>query len=259
MKKLALFILIVLISMSVFSQNKRLLLPQKDNILPDTTHFYKNMLGINVFPAFGLLGGGMMPSTKIYLQYKYMLPRFNIRTSINYINFNRQNERMDIIMNNQTVATDSIRIRKYFDEVFTYDVRLGGEYVFPRKDFRFYIGTSAIFGMHHFGRNYYEFYHQLNSAPNNYISADTIIPPSNIDRKGYSNTRMLKMGFDVSLGVDFSISNNCVVSIQYSPEMVYYHWYDEKFDDPDKVFTKPIGSGWVFSPDYIDIVIYINF
>jgi hypothetical protein len=259
MKKLVLLILVLIIGTGIYAQDKRLLLPQQGDLIPDTSHFYPNMLGLNVFPAFGLLGGGMMPSTKIYLQYKHMFKKFNIRSSINYINYYRENERMDILMSDQTIATDSIKIRKFYDEVFTYDIRLGGEFVFPRKDFRFYIGASAIAGMHHFGRNYYQFYHQLNSAPDNFIAADTIIPPLNINRLGYSNTRMLKFGFDVSLGVDFNVAENCVLSIQYSPEMSYYKWFDEELDDPDYVFTRPIGDGWVFSPDYIDIIIYINF
>jgi hypothetical protein len=261
MKKFALIICLAIVSISISAQNKRILLPPNDSILNDTSNFYSNMMGLNVFPAFGLLGGGIMPSTKIYIQYKYMFKRANLKFNLNYINYHKQNDRLDIILPDQSIATDTVKLRKFYDEIFSYDARLGAEWVFPRKDVRFYIGASGIVGMHNYSRNYYSFNRVIDSdlLNSHQIVADSIIPPTDINREGYSDTRMLKLGFDISLGVDFNIAENCVLSIQYTPEFAYYKKIGETLNDPEFVFTKPIDNGWVFAPDYIDVIIYINF
>lgn len=266
MKKTAIIVFIVLISGTLFAQGQRIVLPDTDSTFNDTSMFYHNLIGINVFPAFGLLGGGTMPSTKIYIQYKYMMKRANIRFGLNYINYQHRNDRLDLIIPDQAVPTDSITFRKFFDEIYTYDARLGLEYAFPRENIRFYAGVGAIFGVNQYNRNYYEFKQEIDTlftSPNNSV-VDSIYPSfystnALLQPDGHSNTRLIKTGFDFSLGVDFYLSDNFVISIQYTPEFAYYKYFDEDLNDDSRVFSKQVPDHWNFALDYVDLVIHINF
>ena len=67
MKKLIVLIVLACLSTAIFAQETTTGYTYTNN---DTTYvdtLNRNLIGLNVFPALGMLGGGVLPSTKIYI------------------------------------------------------------------------------------------------------------------------------------------------------------------------------------------------
>lgn len=232
----------------------------------DSTHvdtLNKNLIGLNVFPAFGILGNGQPASTKIFIQYKHLYEKMNLRASINYISFYKNYDNIDImkfitdtlITNGDTIKADSLMFRKFYYDVYSYDARIGVEAAFPGKGYRFYIGTGLIGGYQFTGEYYYHYTRKFTGYPVEYIN----INPLYANYVGYRKTSFLKAGFDFTLGVDINISPNCVISVQYAPELVYYHQLKQDVLDPDNYYVRELSNGFQFIPDYVDFVVNIRF
>ncbi len=234
---------------------------EKDSAWVDTLN--KNLIGLNVYPAFGILGGGRLPTTKIFLQYKHYYDHMNLRTSINYISFYRDYDNLDImgvttdtlIANNDTIVADSMVFRKFYYDIYSYDFRLGLEAAFPNKGYRFFIGGGLIGGYHYTGEYYYHYKREFTGYPVEYVN----INPISSETVGFRKTSFLKVGVDFTVGVDINISPNCVITVQYAPELVYYHNMKQEILDPDNYYTSEIGNGVNFIPDYIDFIVNIRF
>ncbi|MCK9255446.1 MAG: hypothetical protein GX793_03115 [Bacteroidales bacterium] len=233
-----------------------------DSTYVDTLN--KNLLGLNVFPAFSILGGGRLPSTKVFIQYKHYFNNMNLRASLNYLNFDMNNERLDILgssrdtlfKDNDTLLVDSLSFRKFYYDVYSYDLRLGLEAAFPNKGYRFYLGSGLILGYHYLGENYYHYKKSYEGYPS--LNVNNPIPFSEI--AGFRKTRFFKTGLDFTVGVDINITPNFVISVQYAPELVYYHRISDEFSDPDNFFDgKSVSNSLNFVPDYIDLVFNIRF
>ncbi|PLX08758.1 MAG: hypothetical protein C0596_05500 [Marinilabiliales bacterium] len=266
MKKLFGLLLILLISTAIFAQveeEEGNFVPQDDTTFVDTLN--KNLIGLNVYPAFGIFGSGPMPASKISMQYKHMYDRMNIRASLNFININRENNFVDIvtmesdevISDGDTLQVDSLVLRQYFYNIYTYDFRIGAEAAFPGKNHRFYIGGGLIGGYHYTGEYYYHYKREFVGYPVNYINVTPFgLGPEAV---GFREIDFLKLGVDLTVGVDINISPNCVISIQYAPEFVYYKNMKENIVDPDNYYVNQVDSEFVFVPDYIDVIVSIRF
>lgn len=234
---------------------------QDDSTYVDTLN--KNLIGLNVFPAFGILGGGRLPSTKIFIQYKHYFDHMNMRASVNYISFYKDYDNIDIlakttdtlVTDTETIIADSLLFRKFYYDVYTYDFRLGIEAAFPNPGYRFYIGGGLIGGYHYTGEYYYHYKRAFAGYPVESVNAY----PLNAETVGFRKTSFLKVGVDFTIGVDINISPNCVISVQYAPELVYYHSMKQEILDPDNYYTSNIPNGFSFVPDYIDFVVNIRF
>lgn len=237
------------------------IIPQDDTTYVDTLK--KNLIGLNVYPALGVFGSGRMSTSKISLQYKHMYDNMNIRGSVNFINFFKDNNFIDVIgqtsdqviSDGDTTIVDSLVLRQFYYNIYTYDVRIGAEAAFPGKNYRFYVGGGLIGGYHFTGEYYFHYKKEFNGYPVNYIN----FAPFGSETSGFREIDFLKMGVDLTIGVDINISPNCVVSIQYAPELVYYKNINENIIDPDNYFITDIGSEFVFVPDYIDVLVSIRF
>jgi len=233
-----------------------------DSTYVDTLN--KNLIGLNVYPAFGILGGGRLPNTKIFVQYKHYFDHTNLRTSLNYISFYRNNDNVDIIRTTRDtiviegapVIADSMVFRKFYYDIYSYDARLGLEAAFPNRNFRFYVGGAIIGGYHYTGEYYYHYKREFTGYPIQYVN---LTYPANAETVGYRKTRFIKAGMDFTIGVDINISPNCVISVQYAPELVYYHKIKQELLDPDLFYTRDLESEFTFVPDYIDFVVNIRF
>jgi len=242
-------------------ESETLYVPQDDTTYVDTLK--KNLIGLNVYPALGIFGSGRMTTSKISLQYKHMYEKVNLRASVNFINFFRNNNYVDIIgqtsdqviVDGDTTMVDSLIMRQFYYNVYTYDVRFGAEAAFPGKNYRFYAGGGLIAGYHFTGEYYYHYKREFNGYPIDYVNVAPFYPETN----GFREIDFLKMGVDLTVGVDINISPNCVISIQYAPELVYYQNINESLIDPDSYYTSEVGSEFVFVPDYIDVIVSIRF
>ncbi|MDD2636365.1 MAG: hypothetical protein PHW82_12815 [Bacteroidales bacterium] len=258
----------LIIFMLVFSYS---LAAQENTLAPiqpidDTTYIdtlNKNLVGLNVFPALGLFGSGRMPTSKISLQYKHMYSRMNIRASLNFINYYRKNDFVDIwgmdsqqvINDSDTTIVDSLIMRQFYNNLYTYDIRFGAEASFSGRNYSFYVGGGLIGGYHFVGEYYYHYNIPYNGYPVNFVS----VSPYNPEVKGYREIDYLKVGADITIGVDINISPNCVVSVQYAPEIVFYKSMKESLLDPDKYYVSEVNNELVFVPDYIDLIVSIRF
>jgi len=238
-----------------------LILPQDDTTYIDTLN--KNLIGLNVFPALGVFGSGRMPASKISLQYKHMFSKMNIRASLNFTSYYKRNDRVDIwgidsqqvISDTDTTIVDSLIMRQFYNNLYTYDVRFGAEASFSNKNYSFYIGGGLIGGYHFVGEYYYHYNIVNNGYPANFVNAS----PYNPEVKGYREVDYLKIGGDITLGVDINISPNCVVSVQYAPEIVFYKSLKQRSIDPDSYYKTDIKDELVFVPDFIDLIVSIRF
>ncbi|GEM_PF-870481 len=264
MKKIVLFFLLLAVATFAFAQNSEndnYKITQNDTVWVDTLP--RNLLGLNVYPAFGMLGGGRLASTKIFLQYKRLYDHMNLRTSINYLNFHYNNEKIDIlklkqdtvIKNNDTTLVDSLVLRRFYYDVFSYDFRVGAEYAFPNKDWRFYFGGAIIAGIHNTNEYYYHYTKEFKGYPIENVNFNFATG----EIAGYRKTTFFKTGVDLTIGVDINLSSNAVISIQYAPEIVYYHKLNQNMVDPDNFFVKDLQNTVKFIPDYIDIIVSIRF
>lgn len=267
MKKLSLLFALTLIITAAFAQegNNQVV----DNPAGDTVYKTRHMLGINVFPAFGILGGGIINNSKIALQYKALARQVNFRISLNYLNYYRNNNAFDlvgVVADTTPPATadgdtifESMKIRSYYNQVNTYDLRAGVEYAIDRKDIRFYLGAGGIIGLHNIVNSYHYYYKPFTGFPVEYVNIPYDFSQTATQAQMRSSS-FLKMGFDLSLGVDFMVTENCVVALQYTPEFAYYKWLKStRYNDVDNIYDTNLNSFWVFSPDFIDLIIYIRF
>ena len=262
MKKILFISIILSISFAVFTQESNTQIQyDEDSVYVDTLN--KNLIGLNVYPAFGILGGGRLPNTKIFVQYKHYYEKMNLRASVNYISFYRDYDNIDIIRlrtdslfsDTDTIIADTMVFRQFYYNIYTYDVRLGLEAAFQNDGYRFYVGAGLIAGYHYTGEYYYHYEREFTGYPIEYVN----IHPINAETIGYRNTSFMKLGVDFTVGVGINISPNCVVSVQYAPEIVYYHNIKQDMLDPDNYFTTALGSEFTFIPDYIDFVVNIRF
>ena len=235
---------------------------ENDSVYVDTLN--RNLDGLNVFPAFGILGGGRLPSTKVFIQYKHYYKHMNLRASLNYLNFDFNNDQLDVLgFTKDTVVTDSgtnvvdnINFRKFYYNIYSYDARVGLEAAFPSKAYRFYLGAGAIIGYHYLGEYYYHYKKNFEGYPALNVN-HSFIPA---DISGYRKTRFLKTGVDFTIGVDINITPSFVISVQYAPELTYYHRISDDVSDKDNCFEgKKVPSSLTFVPDYIDLIFSIRF
>ena len=126
--------LLIIASIATAQENTS---PVSDKPADDSVFITQHLLGLNVFPAFGILGGGITNNSKITLQYKILTKKFNYRFSLNYLNFYRSHNAFDIVgivadttlpasIGDDTIF-QSLKIRNYFNQVNTYDLRFGAE------------------------------------------------------------------------------------------------------------------------------------
>ncbi|MFP4663523.1 MAG: hypothetical protein ACLFM1_03760 [Bacteroidales bacterium] len=210
-----------------------------------------SLVGLNVYPAFGMIGGGIMPSSKIFFQYKHHWEKSSMRVSANYINFHSVDDRLDLVM----VGDTSIIMRQYNNNVYTVDLRVGYERVMPMEGFRFYYGLGLMGGYHHFGKTYYHYEESYENYP-----VEGINRPVELNMLGWYRADMLKLGVDFSLGVDLLLSDNVIMSVQYTPELAYYMLIDSEEEDDADVFDGDLVQDFLdFRGDYIDLVLSVKF
>lgn len=264
MKKILIFLCFFAFASATFAQTSaEIIQPVNDSTYIDTLD--RNLIGLNVFPAFGILGGGRLPSTKVFIQYKHMYDKMNLRASINYLSFYIDNDNIDILGFRSdttfkdspvdTIVVDKMVFRKFYYDVYSYDFRFGLEAAFPGKGYRFYVGSGLIGGYHFTGEYYYHYEREFEGYPVQYPNSNAILG----ETTGYRKTSYLKAGLDFTIGVDINISPNCVVSVQYAPELVYHHKLKQDLLDPDSYFSEKPPSSFSFVPDYIDLVVSIRF
>ncbi|NLA24273.1 MAG: hypothetical protein GX879_04830 [Bacteroidales bacterium] len=267
MKKTSLIFALLFAFSFAFSQENQLITTHNNS--QDTIFKTQHMLGINVFPAFGILGGGSMNNSKLTFQYKLATKSINYRVSLNYINYYSNKNRFDIVgITPDTIIPakpggdtifNSLKVRSYDNHINTYDLRFGAEYALDKKDYRFYIGLGGIVGMHNVANSYEYFNIPYNGYPVENVNLSYYFYNQNETLK-VRTTNFLKLGIDLSLGVDFKLNDNWVIAIQYTPEFAHYKWIkSDTSKDIDNIYTKELESFNVFSPDFIDLIIYIKF
>lgn len=243
-----------------YSQEEKTIQFEDNNEWIDTLN--RNTIGLNVFPAFGMLGGGMIPNTKIFLQYKRYYDKMNLRTSLNFTNYYRPIDKLDVIgfyrdtlfTETENFVRDTMILRKFTNEIFSYDARIGLEAAFPRENMRLHFGGGLIAGYQYVGENYFHIKKRVDSLP-----AERINYALTGMEMGHIKTHFMKLGFDITVGVDINVSPNVVFTIQLAPELAYYKSFKEEKHDPDNYFINPISDKWIFTPDYIDFIISIRF
>lgn len=263
MKKILIFLCLFAFASVLFAQTStEIIQPVKDSTNVDTLD--RNLIGLNIFPAFGILGGGRLPSTKIFIQYKHMYDKMNLRASINYLSFYIDNDNVDILgfrsdttkfEGDSIAVVDKMIFRKFYYDIYSYDVRFGLEAAFPGKGYRFYLGSGLIAGYHYAGEYYYHYEKEFTGYPVQYANIHNVLG----ETTGYRKTSFLKAGLDFTIGVDINISPNCVVSVQYAPELIYHYKLKQELLDPDSYFTRRLTDGFSFVPDYIDFAVSIRF
>jgi hypothetical protein len=250
MKTIVIFIFSLLLTLSVSAQQDTQVMTQDttpaDTIVPWTG----NMLGLNVYPAFGMLSGGVLPASKIFFQYRHMWEKTNLRFSLNYINFFHSGNRLDIV----DIQDTTIHFREFGNNFYTLDFRVGIERAYHMDNFRFYYGLGIIGGYHHFGKSYSQFERDFTDYP-----IEGITSPFERNILGWYRADMFKAGFDITLGVDIPLSENVIMSIQYAPEMAYFKRMGSEKDDPAGVFDGDVDDFFEFRGDFVDIVLSVGF
>ena len=252
MKRLIIFCATVLFAFSAVAQENNTQITEDtvktthDSIVPWTG----NLIGLNVYPAFGMLGGGSLPASKIFFQYRHMWEKTNLRFSVNYINYFEDNERMDIVGIQDSLMT----FREFTNLFYTLDFRVGVEHAYHMDNFRFYYGVGAIAGYHYFGKGYYVFDKHFEGYP-----VQNVQSPVEYQESGWYRADMLKVGADITLGVDILLSENVIMSVQYAPEIAYYSNLASDRDDPADVFIGDVEDYFDFRADFIDVVLSIGF
>ncbi len=252
MKRMAFLSLMLVFTAFTFAQNTT----TNSEIIPETTPsdtivpWTGNLIGLNVYPAFGVIGGGILPASKMFIQYRRMYEKFNVRASLNYINYYNNNNRLDIVGVNDTMMI----FREFDNNFYTFDVRAGGEYAFHVDKFRFFLGGGAIVGYHNYEKMYYHYGKKLTDYP-----MENIVSPLINDILGQYQADMLKLGVDFTIGADVLLSENVVLTVQYAPEIAYYKRMASHKNDPENIFLGDVDNFSTFRPDFIDIVLSIGF
>ncbi|MEA1874676.1 MAG: hypothetical protein U9N51_09670 [Bacteroidota bacterium] len=252
MKRLLIIFTTMLFAISAIAQENNTqpvedtTLTTQDSIVPWTG----NMVGLNVYPAFGMLGGGVLPASKIFFQYRHMWEKTNLRFSVNYINYFSDNERMDIVGVEDSLMT----LREFANIFYSLDFRVGIERTYHIDNFRFYYGIGAIAGYHHLGKEYYVYDKPFGGYPVEYINTSIVY-----QNAGWYRADMLKVGADITLGVDIILSENVIMSVQYAPEIAYYSRMDSQRDDQAEVFVGDVDDFMDFRADFIDVVLSVGF
>lgn len=243
---------LALFGMTVHAQETNDNTPVESNDTTKSDSIWQgSLVGLNVYPAFGMIGGGIMPSSKIFFQYKHHWEKSSMRVSANYINFHSVDDRLDLVM----VGDTSIIMRQYNNNVYTLDLRIGYERVMPMEDFRFYYGLGLMGGYHHFGKTYYHYEESYDDYP-----VEGINRPAELNMLGWYRADMLKVGLDFSFGVDLLLSENVIMSVQYTPELAYYMLIDSEEDDDADVFDGDLVQDFLdFRGDYIDLILSVKF
>ncbi len=247
---------VIILCISLFVMDMSLAQESSESVVVDDststdTIWQGDFVGLNVYPAFGMVGGGVLPSTKIFLQYQHNWEKSGIRFSANHINFNSRDKRLDIVH----VGDTNVILRQYNNNIFTLDMRIGYERFIPFDGFRFYYGIGAIGGYHHYGKSYYLYEQSASSFP-----IKGIISPYEQNMLGWYRADMLKLGADITLGVDILLSDKVVVSVQYSPEFAYYMFMGSEKNDDAEVFDEDIVEDYMdFRGDYIDLILSVKF
>ncbi|HOE38046.1 MAG TPA: hypothetical protein PLG05_05955 [Bacteroidales bacterium] len=262
-KALFLILLTAVFATAAFGQEQGIEINfDNDSVYVDTLN--RNLIGLNVFPAFGILGGGRLPSTKVFIQYKHYYKHMNLRASLNYLNFDFNNDQLDVlgftkdtvVTDTSTTVVDNMNFRKFYYNIYSYDARCGLEAAFPSKSYRFFIGAGAIIGYHYLGEYYYHYKKNFEGYPALNVN-HTFVP---VDIAGHRKTRFLKTGVDFTIGVDINITPSFIISVQYAPELNYYYRLSDDISDIDNCFKgEKVASTLTFVPDYIDLIFSIRF
>ncbi len=252
MKRFIIICLSMLFALSAMAQEENAQMAEdttktaQDSIVPWTG----NMVGLNVYPAFGMLGGSVLPASKIFFQYRHMWKKTNLRFSVNYINYFEDNDRMDIV----GIEDSLITFREFSNLFYTLDFRVGVEHAYHMDNFRFYYGIGAIAGYHYFGKEYYVYDRPFEGYPIQNINS-----PVGYQKAGWYRADMLKVGADITLGVDILLSENVIMSVQYAPEIAYYSRLASEREDPAAIFVGDVEDYLDFRADFIDVVLSIGF
>lgn len=250
MKKLLITFALVLCVVAYSNAQTDMDTMEADTVVVDTLKPINNMLGINVFPIFGMIGGGGLPSNKICLQYKRMWENWNLKFGANYTTFLDNNTRVDIV--NFPAANDTVTMRQYSNNYYSFDGRIGFEHVHRNAGFSFYYGMDLIGGYHYKGKNYYDYSKGVDTEG----MVEHVQSKGDIDPSASYTSTWLKGGMDIVLGLDFLIDDNVCISVQYTPEMCYFYNLEEENDDP-AVFDA-LSDTWDFQ-SYIDLMLSVQF
>jgi hypothetical protein len=227
-----------------------------DNVL------LRNEFGLNVYPIFGIFGGVRLPNSKMFIQYKYLFDKINLKASLNYSDFLSDKttyilgvETSTIDNDEQAKDVDSILFRHNYKISYSYDFRVGIEGKIRQSGFDLYAGIGLIGGMHAFNESY--------QFTKRYISDDDY-PTTNFyfdefRKDGYRSTKYLKLGFDLVFGVSFKINHRCALAVQYAPEFVYLHKTNETKEDTHKYYKSIMDSEFKAIPNFVDVVLNVRF
>jgi len=215
-----------------------------------TTYNRKNSIGVNLSPfASTLLGAGSLSQFRGSLQYKRHRSKFNFRASINAVS-NPNSLKSWYDRSEEVLLTgDSFYIhRENGASQGAFDLRLGVEKHFPLKSKRgsgkvsWVLGADLNIGLDKHNRSYRQTYRSYSvdsltgegsynvcwlipGATNPIPGTDNCVVPeefAHLVHSGYYSATYLKTGVNVSLGVNFQISQRLNLTAQISPEYAHY-------------------------------------
>jgi len=262
MKKVFAIVILAFLGAFSYSQEADVVFDPDSKVLHLDTIWFKNEIGLNAYPIFGVFGGTRIPNSKVFLQYKYLFKNMNLKASINYSDFLNDQvsyivgiESSEIDIDGEKKIVDSIRFRHNYKLSYSYDARIGIEGKLRQRGFDIFIGADFIGGVFRVNESY-------NFTEKLYSESD---PPSTIfyfdeyKKDGFRNTSFMKLGFDLVLGVTFNIMPRCALTVQYAPEFVYMGKIKEDMNDPASYYTEKLKEGFNVIPNFVDVILSVRF
>lgn len=252
MKQLFLMALAIIMSSGVYAQSiKEGAIPAKVADVNDTIRPWTGkLIGLNVFPAVGVLSNGSIPQSKLSIQYRELQTHWNVRYSLNLTNFYQQPRTTDIVQ----LKNDTAILRNHLRSAFHLDGRFGAERAVHVNKWRLFYGGGVVLGYGKQVRSYYQWIQPYDEFP-----ISNIHMPNGTPRRGYYEAGVLRAGFDLNIGVDLMIARNVVLTLQYTPEFVYHKVLSLGKEDIDAVYDYDWKDAWDFRADIFDIILSVKF
>ncbi|MFT7615163.1 MAG: hypothetical protein ACI9J3_004153 [Parvicellaceae bacterium] len=175
-------------------------------------------IGIGITAGIPFKIAGHQPYEKYSLQFRKCVGFGIMKINANYVKnphdpWHTENLRVGKVLTDSTVSQYS-----YSQSAYRTDIRIGFDKDVGGQDLRILIGLDAIAGM----------MRRRNTIADSYVlktwmSSDSKWHPAELNGAyEYYEINYLKMGFDVTIGFEFQLSENFNLTAQWSPEWNHY-------------------------------------
>lgn len=254
---------------TLFFFNSFLVNAQNDSTI-NLSNNYKYTLSTNIgVLGSAILGANQLEYTKLNLQFRRRVGKFNFRFSLNHIeDYNRfyplPYTSPDVIAINDSIITTRTKYHKKQRDDFRAGFETG---IQVGNGKRIYIGSDFIVGYRklvNYFSDYQIQYYTDSSGNQQFTPISSFNQPDIVYahfpvNQGAIVGKYIYLGIDLSLGMEMTLSKRLNLTLQYIPEFTYNYLQKEINYNNDNVFTNYTQQYLQFNLGYVDLNLSYKF